>query len=404
MKRMTVFLQIIVLTALSFFAIPRLFSQIVINEILYDPSGTDTGKEWIELYNPTNSSVDMNGWELDCDEAPYFLFGDFILHAHSYVVIHLRAEGTNSNSDFYTGASWSSENMGNSHGQVTLFKSSSHTVANLVDYVEWGAISKTHESRAISANQWPDPPNYAPHVNAGHSIAYDGTGNSGTDWRDEETPSPGSDNSLPVFLSSFSATPQEKSVLIRWSTQSEVNTLGFYILRSADPKSEFAPISDLIRGNGNTTVVHHYQFIDRDVQPEITYYYRLKDVDFNGNVRVHGVVSACVTGQQESPCAMPEEFQLSEGYPNPFGPGVNRPEIYFKLLLPQNKSEQIEADIWNVLGQKIARIKVGDSRASEYSLLWNGLGENYQPVPAGVYFLRVRQGQRIQIRRLLLVR
>jgi hypothetical protein len=39
------------------------FAQIVINEIMYNPSGTDTGYEWIEVYNSGSSDVDMVGWK-----------------------------------------------------------------------------------------------------------------------------------------------------------------------------------------------------------------------------------------------------------------------------------------------------------------------------------------------------
>jgi hypothetical protein len=39
--------------------------HIVISEILYDPSGNpDTGKEWIELHNPTARVMDISGWSL----------------------------------------------------------------------------------------------------------------------------------------------------------------------------------------------------------------------------------------------------------------------------------------------------------------------------------------------------
>lgn len=39
--------------------------HVVVSEVLYDPSGgTDTGREWIELHNPTGSAVDISGWSL----------------------------------------------------------------------------------------------------------------------------------------------------------------------------------------------------------------------------------------------------------------------------------------------------------------------------------------------------
>ena len=36
--------------------------KIVINEFEQNPSGTDSGNEWTELYNPTSSTVDISGW------------------------------------------------------------------------------------------------------------------------------------------------------------------------------------------------------------------------------------------------------------------------------------------------------------------------------------------------------
>jgi 2',3'-cyclic-nucleotide 2'-phosphodiesterase/3'-nucleotidase/5'-nucleotidase len=36
--------------------------HVVISEVLPNPVGSDIGKEWIELYNPTGEAVDIAGW------------------------------------------------------------------------------------------------------------------------------------------------------------------------------------------------------------------------------------------------------------------------------------------------------------------------------------------------------
>ena len=38
--------------------------KIVINEVEANPSGTDTGNEWVELYNPSSNAVDISGWTI----------------------------------------------------------------------------------------------------------------------------------------------------------------------------------------------------------------------------------------------------------------------------------------------------------------------------------------------------
>jgi hypothetical protein len=38
---------------------------VCINEILYDPSGADAGREFIELYNPDSTSQELHGWSLE---------------------------------------------------------------------------------------------------------------------------------------------------------------------------------------------------------------------------------------------------------------------------------------------------------------------------------------------------
>ena len=40
--------------------------HVVINELDTNPNGDDSKSisEWVELYNPTNSEVDLSGWEI----------------------------------------------------------------------------------------------------------------------------------------------------------------------------------------------------------------------------------------------------------------------------------------------------------------------------------------------------
>jgi len=58
-----IFLHIGILLSFGSFA----QSQVVINEIMYDPEGADDEfGEWVELYNPGETDIDIEGWVIHC--------------------------------------------------------------------------------------------------------------------------------------------------------------------------------------------------------------------------------------------------------------------------------------------------------------------------------------------------
>ncbi len=66
------------------------FGQVVINEVCYDPTGVDSGKEWIELYNAGNNDVNLAGAKLFSGGSNFvevFEFPAFILRARRYLLI-----------------------------------------------------------------------------------------------------------------------------------------------------------------------------------------------------------------------------------------------------------------------------------------------------------------------------
>jgi hypothetical protein len=44
------------------------YGDIVITEVMYDSLGTPTDVEWVELYNPGNTAVDLSNWVLTDDD------------------------------------------------------------------------------------------------------------------------------------------------------------------------------------------------------------------------------------------------------------------------------------------------------------------------------------------------
>ena len=71
------------------------------------------------------------------------------------------------------------------------------------------------------------------------------------------------------------------AIQVRWATASEINNREFDVERSTDGSTW--TIIGLVPGNGNSTQENMYAYNDLNVVPGIPYYYRLKQIDFNGN-------------------------------------------------------------------------------------------------------------------------
>lgn len=86
---------------------------------------------------------------------------------------------------------------------------------------------------------------------------------------------------VPITLLGFNAVIQQDGVLLNWTTSSEDNNDRFIIERSGDGQL-FEPIAS-VKGKGNSLKSETYSFADTGILSGV-YYYRLKQVDFDGKV------------------------------------------------------------------------------------------------------------------------
>jgi hypothetical protein len=85
---------------------------------------------------------------------------------------------------------------------------------------------------------------------------------------------------LPVEWAWFNAYRNDDGVLLKWATSMEENNSHFEVQKSLDAQ-EWTVI-DEIMGTGNSTDINEYQYLDVNADRG-TIYYRLKQVDFDGN-------------------------------------------------------------------------------------------------------------------------
>lgn len=73
------------------------------------------------------------------------------------------------------------------------------------------------------------------------------------------------------------ATPP--TVQVEWETATELDTAGFFLYRSEAADGEFVQVNQtLIDSQGSPVTGAAYRYIDRQVEPGVTYFYLLEEV------------------------------------------------------------------------------------------------------------------------------
>ncbi len=174
---------------------------------------------------------------------------------------------------------------------------------------------------------------------------------------------PQSGNPLPVEMTYFKAQMEGTKVLLTWQTASELNNDHFEVERSFDGIN--FDILGTVQGNGTTTEIQNYEFVDHT--PGSSYnYYRLRQVDFDGEFEYSRTKT--VTGDQVS------QAPMVRIYPNPANANLfikSDRGVYFNRVELLNMQGQVVMDLTD------AKVDGGE----ETTVLLPSL-------PEGPYFLR----------------
>jgi hypothetical protein len=90
--------------------------------------------------------------------------------------------------------------------------------------------------------------------------------------------------------------PAQSSVVVEWTTATEINTAGFNLYRSDSTDGPYAKVNtDLIPASSDPVRGSQYRYEDRDVLLGKTYYYKLEDVELTGATVQHGPIQVTAT-------------------------------------------------------------------------------------------------------------
>jgi hypothetical protein len=94
---------------------------------------------------------------------------------------------------------------------------------------------------------------------------------------------------------------------------------------------------------------------------------------------------------------LPTEFELSQNYPNPFNPATT-------VTYSVPKREYVDLRVYNILGQQVITLVNEYQAAGIHSIVWVGKDQNGKAVATGIYFYRIRAGDYIETKKMMLLK
>jgi len=190
---------------------------------------------------------------------------------------------------------------------------------------------------------------------------------------------------VPVELTSFTASLNKSLVLLKWSTASETNNMGFEILRSSQTDIDNWEAIGFVEGKGTTTEFTNYEFYNElsEFNTSATLKYRLKQIDFNGASSYSDIVEVEFN---------PETFFLAQNYPNPFNPTTN---IKFSIA----KDSFVSLKVFNALGKEVKTLISKNLVAGQYDTNFDA-----SELTSGVYIYQLSADNRIESKKMMLLK
>lgn len=183
---------------------------------------------------------------------------------------------------------------------------------------------------------------------------------------------------LPVEMLYFNSKVQDKQALLQWATATELNNEGFEVQRSTDGRN-FAKIG-WVSGQGTTQEQQTYAFTDDAILPNTIYYYRLKQMDFDGTTEYSKITTVTLKDDNH--------FGVSEAFPNP-----TTNSTAFQLHLP--KDSDIQLMVFDLSGRLVKEHTTSVSAGSSLLPL------NTADLSQGQYFVKLQFGNAVEYRKVV---
>ncbi|HUU28561.1 MAG TPA: fibronectin type III domain-containing protein [archaeon] len=108
---------------------------------------------------------------------------------------------------------------------------------------------------------------------------------------------------------------------------------------------------------------------------------------------------AALYAESGTTASLPEKFSLKQNFPNPFNPATS-----ITYTVPEGMRVPVRLEIFNMRGMTVRMLVDTERGPGVYSVLWDGTDEQGARLPSGVYFYRLRAGNFVMVRKMVLVK
>ena len=200
----------------------------------------------------------------------------------------------------------------------------------------------------------------------------------------------GDDSSLPVELTSFTATTDNNTVTLRWTTASEMENLGFIVDRKFEDENwitiDSYQTNENLIGQGTTSSETDYTYVDGWFGHSVKY--RLADVGYDGYVHFLDSTELVVTSIYDN--KIMGSTELLGNYPNPFN-ATTTIAMYVRL------GQVVKIQVFNIKGQEVYSINKYIEGRQQVTI---DMGD----LPSGVYMYRMTTDNKVFTKKMILLK
>ena len=190
----------------------------------------------------------------------------------------------------------------------------------------------------------------------------------------------------------------ENEVELRWGTATEVNNYGYDVQRT-DTSYNWTAIN-FVQGFGNSYSPKDYVYYDSTIIENGKYFYRLKQIDFDGNFELtHDTVKVTVdfitSVSNEIELVFNKQHKsatLYQNFPNPFNPSTT---ISFSV----NKNDHVTLKIYTLAGEEVTTLWNRDTNIGIHYVKFNAAN-----LSSGIYLYKLSTTGKIITKKLVITK